>query len=1042
MHDATEQGHTLITNPKQPTRTGLTSLQRDTTPDLTFFKNGGEVTWRNTGEDLGSDHYILEVELIGSGGRKIEHKWTDWDAFRKQRMDGTVAQDIADIEEWTAGLKEEIRRATKKIETAEDITCVDSKLAHLLEAKTSIKERWKKQRWNRKLRKKMAELNQAIAKHSALLSRQQWDEVCSRIDGPLHQGRARSLIRHLLDETTTKSYQQNRMARVMHEAEKSLGRDELIKRLSDKYLPETKTEQHPEYAGAPNDKLDRDIATAEVVTALQELNTRSAAGPDGVSNKALRNLDDPSIEALTRYYNQCWRSGKLPDQWKKAKTVLIPKPGKPLNIENLRPISLTSCVGKVLEHVLAKRWQNYLEQEGLYPDSIIGFRRGLSTQDAMLQLKKEIIENETKDSKVILGLDLQSAFDRVKHSAILAQASRLNMGNRSYEYIRNFLSDRKIALHAGEIKLPERRVGSVGTPQGSVISPFLFNIVMIQVAEAVSSVKGVRYTIYADDLTLWTTGGTDAGIEMRLQKAISAIEERLDGTGLQCSPSKSELLVYSPRKAGWQPPPPRECDRMELITKMGQRIPEVSEIRVLGMLISSNGSNGSKDNLLKKLATKTASTLRLIQRVSTKKAGMREEGLTRLVQSFAISHVAYTAAYHTWTQTDKNKIDAMIRRLYKRALGLRESTNTERLLQLGVHNTVDEIIEAQLEAQRERLAETKTGRSILETLGYGYRVTGRHLQELDEKVRENVRVSPIPRNVHPEHNQERRRARAKFLVEQYCGDTRTRYVDAAEYGQRRYALVTVNARTGRVSKSASAKCENATEAEEIAIALAMSEGGCDTILSDSQEAVRNLERGRVSGKAARIIERSGVRDGRRVEVRWIPAHAGNCSPYAPNHNETAHREARAITHRGPNVGTRPEWEWWTETKDRARGYGETLKTLRLARRAYPPPHRELGREEAIHLRRLQTASTTSPASLHQMYPDEYPSDQCSVCKKGPANRWYIMWDCAADPDGAHFEEYPEELQRAIESTSKTDQSWAIQQVFAALERHGLRKTGL
>lgn len=53
-----------------------------------------------------------------------------------------------------------------------------------------------------------------------------------------------------------------------------------------------------------------------------------------------------------------------------------------------------------------------------------------------------------------------------------------------------------------------------------------------------------------------------------------------------------------------------------------------------------------------------------------------------------------------------------------------------------------------------------------------------------------------------------------------------------------------------------------------------------------------------------------------------------------------------------------------------------------------------------------------------------------------------MWDCAADPDGAHFEEYPEELQRAIESTSKTDQSWAIQQVFAALERHGLRKTGL
>lgn len=74
-----------------------------------------------------------------------------------------------------------------------------------------------------------------------------------------------------------------------------------------------------------------------------------------------------------------------------------------------------------------------------------------------------------------------------------------------------------------------------------------------------------------------------------------------------------------------------------------------------------------------------------------------------------------------------------------------------------------------------------------------------------------------------------------------------------------------------------------------------------------------------------------------------------------------------------------------------------------------------------------------------MCPDEYPNAQCSVCKKGPANRWHVMWDCASDPDGASFEEYPAELQRAIESTNKRDPAWAIQQVFITLERHGLRK---
>lgn len=371
---------------------------------------------------------------------------------------------------------------------------------------------------------------------------------------------------------------------------------------------------------------------------------------------------------------------------------------------------------------------------------------------------------------------------------------------------------------------------------------------------------------------------------------------------------------------------------------------------------------------------------------------------------------------------------------------MNESTSTERLMQLGVHNTVDELIEAQLAAQRERLAGTKTGRAILETLGYGYQVTGRQLHELSDKVRENVRVSPIPTNVHPEHNRERRRARAKYLIELYSDDSRARYVDAADYGKGRYAAVTINARTGEVSTSASMQCHNGTEAEEITIALAIAEPGCDTVLSDSLEAVRNLANGRISGKAANIIERVvRKKEERRVEVRWIPAHAGECSPYTPNHNETAHREARAITHRAPNVESRPEWEWWSETKDKARGYGEILKNMRLSRRAYPPPHRSLSRQEAAWLRRLQTASITSPAALHRMFPDEYPEALCSVCKKGPANRWHVMWDCATEPDSASFEVYPVKLQGAIESASKPDQEWAIQQIFTALERHGLRK---
>lgn len=242
-------------------------------------------------------------------------------------------------------------------------------------------------------------------------------------------------MRHIWFQLFPPSYNLNR---TIYKAVNEIGEEEVKKRLNAKYLPESPIDPLPKYAGADNTSLDRDIEEWEVRAALHSINCRSAPGPDRVTNKALRNLSDTALSALTQYFNKCWKNGKLPQQWKTAKTVLIPKPNKPPGIGNLRPISLTSCVGKLLEHVLLNRWQRYLEEEHLYPDTMLGYRAKLCTQDAMLLLKHEVIDNTTKDNVAVLGLDLQGAFDNVLHSAILRQVSHFNMGTRSYNYIRLF----------------------------------------------------------------------------------------------------------------------------------------------------------------------------------------------------------------------------------------------------------------------------------------------------------------------------------------------------------------------------------------------------------------------------------------------------------------------------------------------------------------------------------------------------------------------------------------------------------------------------
>nr|XP_037275992.1 uncharacterized protein LOC119168701 [Rhipicephalus microplus] len=501
-----------------------------------------------------------------------------------------------------------------------------------------------------------------------------------------------------------------------------MGEAEVQRRLDAKYLPVTPTDPLPSYEGATNERLDADIEEWEVRAVLQTINCKSASGTDHVTNKALMNLNDTAIEALTKYYNQCWRTGKLPQHWKTAKTVLIPKPGTPASIDNLRPISLTSCVGKVLEHVLLNRWEH-------------------STT-----------------------YTTRPSFGRLSH---------LNMGKRTYAYIKDFLTNRTTRLVAGELQLPLKQLGSTGTPQGSVISPLLFNLVMIGVARRLERVRNIKYTICADDIALWSTGGNDSQIEAALQEAVTAVEEHLQPTGLKCSPIKLELLVISPRSAR-RP----TTQNINVVTQDGTPIPHVQTLRVLGLHLQDLNRNNVT---VQKLHAKLSLATRLLKKVATRYQGIREDSLLRLTQSFAVRHISYVASFHNWKAAKKVKIDAMTRKACKTARGLYPHTNTERMLALGVHNTLKEIAEAQRTVQYHRLSQTRTGRTILQRIGINAPATTPEVpKQLPRDVLQRLRVPPLPKHMHPQVLPERRTARATALTIGHANDPRAYYVDVAK----------------------------------------------------------------------------------------------------------------------------------------------------------------------------------------------------------------------------------------------------------------------
>ncbi|KAG0417965.1 hypothetical protein HPB47_005241 [Ixodes persulcatus] len=107
------------------------------------------------------------------------------------------------------------------------------------------------------------------------------------------------------------------------------------------------------------------------------------------------------------------------------------------------------------------------------------------------------------------------------------------------------------------------------------------------------------------------------------------------------------------------------------------------------------------------------------------------------------------------------------------------------------------------------------------------------------------------------------------------------------------AAVVIEASTGTTRTAASVRSAVAEQAEEVAIALAIADADCHTVLSDSRQAVRKFTKGQICRETKPVLRAVKLQD-RKVRIKWFPAHAGDASERNDNHNETAHAAARAL----------------------------------------------------------------------------------------------------------------------------------------------------
>ena len=113
----------------------------------------------------------------------------------------------------------------------------------------------------------------------------------------------------------------------------------------------------------------------------------------------------------------------VPDNWKRANVTAVHKKDDKTRVENYRPISLISTLGKVFEKILYKRLHNFFLENGTITNFRSGFTCGDSTVNQLLALYNTFCQapDEGKEVRAVFFCDVSKAFDRVWHQGLIAK---------------------------------------------------------------------------------------------------------------------------------------------------------------------------------------------------------------------------------------------------------------------------------------------------------------------------------------------------------------------------------------------------------------------------------------------------------------------------------------------------------------------------------------------------------------------------------------------------------------------------------------------
>ena len=395
------------------------------------------------------------------------------------------------------------------------------------------------------------------------------------------------------------------------------------------------------------------LSEKDVLLGLNRAKPGKACGPDRVSSNVVKSCRWELVTPMLRLFQLSLDLCIVPDTWKSSEIVPLPKVNIPKEMNDLRPVALTSVLMKCLESIVKHRLEYYVKDK--CDKFQFAYRSGRCVDDAVVTLIESICSHldKAKCFSRVLFIDFSSAFNTIKPHVLLKKLYNMNVNTTILKWIHSYLTSRTQYVRWGDVR-SNTIVTNTGAPQGCVLSPVLFTL---YTNDCVSANDQCTIIKYADDTVL--IGNIVNNDTNGYRESVRNFVDWCDRNFLNLNVKKTMEIIVDFRRD--------KCVHVPLCIKEEQ-VNIVNKYKYLGVYIDDQLSFGEN---IHRVYCKCLQRLRYLRELANLKVdhtilSLFFKSIIESVMSFCI-----VSWYGSSTKKDQNKLCKILRAAGKLGIATR-----------------------------------------------------------------------------------------------------------------------------------------------------------------------------------------------------------------------------------------------------------------------------------------------------------------------------------------------------------------------------------